>query len=124
MITAKPTLQQLAMRLRAVTDKTPLRCKEVLEPLGEELRIAYVEHFEAMPGSALLIDPIELQPEFSEVIAAVAREAKQKLSSGELGTGLRGRSGRMWGWMKSTLRERHQIEWRTPSEMTPDVVLD
>jgi hypothetical protein len=124
MHSSEPTLQQLAMRLREATSQTPLRCKEVLEPLSSQLRLAYVEHFEARPGSSLLIDPIELHPEFAELVAEVKREAQQLLDDGQLGTGVRGRAGRMWGWMKRTLAERHHLDWRTPLEMTPGIALD
>lgn len=117
------SLALLAMRLRAVTGCTPIHCRQVLEPLSDEARHRYVQHFESNP-SHLLLDPIELDPQFREAFATVAREAKQKLVAGELGVGLRGRGGRMWGWMKGELMVRYGVAWRTPAEMTPSVVLD
>lgn len=117
------SLAAMAMRLRAATQIPPLRCKEVLAPLSEEIRRRYVERFEANPSS-LLVDPIEVQPEYQDQIAEIRREAERLLELGTLGEGRRGRSGRMWGWMKAELEARHQIKWRTPIEMSPHIALD
>ena len=116
-------LAALAMRLRHSTEMTPVLCMDVLRPLSPELRRLYVEYFEANPSS-LLHDPIEFDPRFERIINAVGLEAKRKLEAGELGDGRRGRSIRMWGWMKEELAQRYKITWRTPLEMTPGVALD
>jgi hypothetical protein len=39
------SLPKLAMRLRAVTQRQPYVCKQFLEALAEERRVAYVEHW-------------------------------------------------------------------------------
>jgi hypothetical protein len=111
------------MRLRRASNHSLPVCLETLRPLSDELRLRYVRHHEANIGSLLLRDPIELEPGVGELVSALEAEAKQRLASGELGVG-RGGSGRMWGWMKEALSTRHGIVWRTPLEMTPDVVLD
>lgn len=117
-------LASLAMRLRHVTEQTPVVCAEVLRPLTPEMRLRYVERFESSPGYLLLCDPIEVDPRFNTIIAKIEAEAQELLESGGLGDGRRGRAGRIWGWMKRELLRRHGIIWRTPLEMTPGVVLD
>lgn len=114
------------MRLRAVTGIQVLVCKTVLEPLSDQHRQWYVERFEeGSPwfGSSLLIDPIEVDPQYSGLIEAIRLEARNKLDARELGDGRRGRAGRMWGWMKEELKARHNIDWRTPIEMSPPTSL-
>ena len=117
-------LASLAMRLRQVTEQTPVVCADLLLPLSYEMRLRYVERFESSPSYLLLCDPIEVDPRFEAIIAAVEAEAKELLESGGLGDGRRGRAGRMWGWMQRELLSRHGIAWKTPIEMTPGVVLD
>ncbi|MFZ6758284.1 hypothetical protein ACO0K9_13825 [Undibacterium sp. Ji50W] len=120
------SLATLVMRLRAATEMQVLVCKTVLEPLSDQHRQWYVEKFEgdsSWSGSSLLFDPIEVDPKYSELIEAIRHEAKNKLNAGELGDGRRGRSGRMWSWMKNELYARHKIIWRTPLEMSPPIAL-
>lgn len=119
-----PGLAVLAMRLRQATEQTPVVCADLLRPLSAEMRLRYVERFEASPGCLLLCDPVEVDPQFETIIAGVGIEAKELLESGGLGDGRRGRSGRMWGWMQRELMSRHGIAWKTPLEMTPGVALD
>lgn len=121
------SLAMLAMRLRAVTGVPVLVCKRLLEPLSYQHRKWYVEKFERdHPGVAasLLFDPIEIDPKYSARIEGIRSEAKTKLDTGELGDGKRGRSGRMWGWMRDELKTRHNIIWRTPLDMSPWIALD
>lgn len=123
----KSSLATLVMRLRAVTGIQVLVCKTVLEPLSDQHRQWYVKRFEdgtSSTGTSLLFDPIEVDPEYSGLIEAIRLEARNKLDTGELGDGRRGRSGRMWGWMKNELYARHNITWLTPWEMTPWIAID
>lgn len=119
-----PGLAALAMRLRQATEQTPVVCADLLRPLSAEMRLRYVERFESSAARLLLCDPLEVDPQFGPIIAAIGFEAKELLESGALGDGRRGRSGRMWGWMQRELLQRHGIEWKTPLEMTPGVALD
>ena len=115
------------MRLRAATGISVLESKAVLEPLSEQHRLLYVERFErGAPWfyTSLLFDPIEVDPEYSDLIEAIRLEARNKLDAGELGDAQRGRTARMWGWMKQELKARHNITWRTPWEMSPWIALD
>lgn len=121
------SLATLVMRLRAATGMPVLVSKGVLEPLSEQHRQWYVERFEKDCSgyrSSLLFDPIEVDPKYSGLIDAIRHEARNKLDAGDLGDGRRGRSGRMWGWMKNELYVRHNIVWRTPLEMSPWIALD
>ena len=121
------SLATLVMRLRAVTGIQVLVCKTVLEPLSDQHRQRYVKRFEeglSWFGSSILIDPIEVDPEYAGLIEVIRLEARNKLDAGELGDGRRGRSARMWGWMKNELYTRHNITWRTPWEMTPWIAID
>ncbi len=112
----------LAMRLRSVTQRQPSLCKQFLETLPKDKRVAYVEYMEANSYS-LLIDPVELEPAVQVALAALRREAQQLREQGEFGRGM-GSGGRELGWVKQQLLERHGITWRTPWEMNPDCAFD
>jgi hypothetical protein len=117
------SIAELAMRLRKATGKTPLQCEEFIRCMNPRLRLTYVEAFEKSPSS-LLRDPLEFDPEYSSIIEAVKSEARVKLDSGEFGVSVRGRSIRMWGWVKEQLKDRFGIVWLAPYEINPDVVID
>jgi hypothetical protein len=63
-------------------------------------------------------DPIEDDPQIGPLIDAATREAHEALADhphrGQLGF-----CHVLWGKKKEILREKHGIEWRTPSEMDP-----
>jgi hypothetical protein len=116
------SLPKLAMRLRAVTERQPNVCKQFLEALPEERRVAYVEHMESNNYS-LLIDPVELDPAVQVVLSDLRREADQMREQGKFGTGM-GSGGRLLAWVKHELQRRHGIAWKTPWEMNPDCAFD
>jgi hypothetical protein len=115
------SLNELAMRLRRTTSRSPLMCVELLRPLSALERLRYVEHYESS-GLSLFIDPIELDPEFMHVMAAVRKRAASLRDQGQFGRGMGG-GGSMHVWMKSELA-KHGIRWRTPREMNPGVAFD
>ena len=63
-------------------------------------------------------DPIEDDPEIRPLIDAATEEANEALADhprrGQLGF-----CHVLWATKKRILREKHGIEWRTPSEMDP-----
>jgi hypothetical protein len=111
-----------AMRLRQVTGIPLARCFEFLATLGDEERRRYVQYYEDKGGS-LLVDPVELDPTKAHLISAVKQEANALAEVGEFGRGM-GRGGRIRLWVKRELMKRHEIAWRTASEMNPEVALD
>ncbi len=116
------SLAKLSMRLRAVTQRPPSQCKRFLQVLAEAERIAYVEYMEANNHS-LLVDPVELDPAVRHLLVELRLEADQLFQLGEFGSGM-GSGGRLLGWVKRELQERHGIAWRTPWEMNPDCAFD
>lgn len=116
------SLPKLAMRLRAVTQRQPYVCKQFLEALPEERRVAYVEHME-INNYSLLIDPVELDPAVRVALSDLRREADQMREQGKFGTGI-GSGGRLLTWVKHELQKRHGIAWKTPWEMNPDCAFD
>jgi len=122
MSSPSPSLAQLAMRLRAVTARPPALCKQFLEALPEDKRLAYVEHMEANKLS-LFVDPTELDQTVREKLAELQHEATQLREQGKFGYGM-GSGGRLLVWVKGELLKRHGIAWRTPWEMNPDCAFD
>jgi hypothetical protein len=116
------SLPKLAMRLRAVTQRQPYVCKQFLEALSEEKRVAYVEHMEANNYS-LLVDPVELDQTVQVLLGHLRQEADQMREQGKFGRGM-GSGGRFLAWVKQELLERHGIAWKTPWEMNPDCAFD
>lgn len=111
-----------AMRLRQVTGIPLSRCFEFLSPLGPEERERYIRHYE-VEGGNLFIDPVELDPAKVAAISAVKAQASALAGAGEFGAGM-GTGGRMHHWVKTELRERHAIDWKTAAEMNPNVAFD
>lgn len=116
------SLASLSMRLRAVTEKPALVCKQFLTPLSHDERRAYVEYFE-VNGGGLFIDPIELNPAVRPLILQLHVEADELRKQGKFGRGM-GSGGRLLGWMKDQLLQRHGIVWRTNREMNPECAFD
>jgi hypothetical protein len=116
------SLAKLSMRLRVVTERQPNVCKQFLEVLPEERRVAYVEYMEANSCS-LLVDPVELDPEVQVALGHLRREADQLRRTGKFGSGM-GSRGRLLAWIKFEMEERHGIAWKTPWEMNPDCAFD
>ena len=69
------------------------------------------------------IDPIEKYPKMRAILAAAENEAEAQL----LNHPLRGQIGychECWETKKRILKEKYGIEWKTPSEMNPDILFD
>jgi len=68
-------------------------------------------------------DPIEDDPAIMPLIDAAALEAARLLEHdprrGQMGFCYVG-----WAATKRILREKHGIEWKTPSEMNPNILFD
>ena len=72
----------------------------------------------------LRADPIENTPEFKKVIKAVEKEAEENLKKQGIKRSIMSYY-RHLGWEKQKiLKEKHGIDWKTPDEMNPEVILD
>ena len=116
------SLAELAMRLRRITDRPPSMCKELLASLPTEERISYVAYFEAT-NTTLFIDPIELSTPVREHLQVLRIEAERLRKEGVFGSGM-GCGGRVNAWIKTEMKARHQVDWKTPWEMNPDCAFD
>lgn len=117
-----PSLAQLAMRLRALTGAPAGACKDFLQGLQEDQRQAYVEHMEANKLN-LFVDPVELDRSVRTKLDALAREAHYRHEQGEFGKD-RGSAARMVNWIRSEMRLRHGIRWKSAREMNPSSTFD
>lgn len=66
-------------------------------------------------------DPQEDDPVIKEKIDAAMREAEEKLADLPRG---RGFCHHLWKETKRILREKYNIDWKTPSEMNPEIMFD
>jgi hypothetical protein len=127
--------KDLVVRLRKQTNQPIPDCKEVLSSISEELAMKYVAKYEEKPQS-WFFDPVELTPEFEKVIdqvelavSAYIEEWKvqrlEELKEKNLEfMGLRGMSHVIASEKKRLLKEKYDINWKTPSQMNKNVVFD
>ncbi len=73
--------------------------------------------------SGLRHDPVEDDPRYAEVFARIDEEVKA-LVADDPRRGEMGFCHVQWAVKKRLLREKYGIEWRTPDEMTPQVICD
>jgi len=137
--TPTPVAAQDVLQLRKKTGLPWLVCKQHLESLSPADRIRYLEAADSQP-SGILHDPIEDDPEIRPLFLAICDEAgrevdawhKQRIGELEKATPAvaelfrsgRGLCHRTWARTKSLLKERHGIDWRSPSEMNPGIIFD
>jgi hypothetical protein len=69
-------------------------------------------------------DPIEKDPKLGPLVEKAAREAEAELEAEGWLKHVMGYCHAFWPTQKRILREKYGIEWRTPSEMNPDVLFD
>jgi hypothetical protein len=68
----------------------------------------------------------ERDPKFRSIIKKADKEAEENLSKengGKLPEWL-GTCHSIWGEQKRILKEKYNIDWKTPAEMNPDVQFD
>jgi hypothetical protein len=139
--TTEVTAEQV-MSLHEWTGRPIMECKQYLSSISVTDRNRVLESLRAGKerGESFFRDPIEfdpnVRPKFEEICkeaGEIVREWQQErvrrlqLESPELakaastGTGL---CHRHWALVKQLMRERHGIEWRSPSDMNPGVLFD
>ncbi|MFZ2990196.1 hypothetical protein [Ideonella sp.] len=116
------SLASLAMRLRALTDRPPVQCKQFLEALPQEVRVEYVQHME-QTRAFMLVEPIELDPLTRERLGQLRLEADELRRRGDFGHGM-GAGGRYQFWVKTELKRRYGIDWHTTREFNRDIAFD
>jgi hypothetical protein len=74
-------------------------------------------------SSDLQHDPIENDPRYKAIIEQVDQEIEASLKKdnkyGEMGS-----CYMFWAQKKKILKERYNIDWKSPSEMNPQVLFD
>jgi hypothetical protein len=137
-----PELQQaysvqadLVMKFRAVTGSPVLKVKRFLSQFPPERQGEYLEAAERYYGQELH-DPVEDDPEIRPLFAAICEEVQQEVevwylqrqealagspTIAKMFESRRGFSHRYWARVKELMRERHDIDWKTPAEMNPGI---
>ena len=64
-------------------------------------------------------DPIESDPEMQPILAAAAEEARAELLAAGKNIGW-GHARRVWHVKQRILREKYQIEWKSPADLNPE----
>lgn len=70
-------------------------------------------------------DPQEKDPKYRDIIKQAAEEA-ERLCEEECPK-MKGKLGWchiLWHKQKMILKEKHNIDWKTPKEMNPDIMFD
>ena len=68
-------------------------------------------------------DPIDDDPEYEELLKQADEIVKRKLEHHPMRGGP-GFCHVVWDTKKQVLKDEYEIEWRTPSEMNPDIIFD
>jgi hypothetical protein len=132
-----PVQADLVMKFRAVTGSPVLEAKRFLSQFPPERQGEYLAAAERYSGQELH-DPVEDDPEIRPLFAAICEEARQDVevwyqqrqeylaaSSPAVAGVLAARRGwcyRYWARVKELMRERHNIDWKTPAEMNPGII--
>jgi hypothetical protein len=134
-----PVQADLVMKFRAVTGSPVLEAKRFLSQFSPERQGEYLEAAERYYGQELH-DPVEDDSEICPLFAAICEEVRQEVevwyrqrqeylaASSPKIAGMfesrRGFSHRYWARVKTLMRERHNIDWKTPAEMNPGTHFD
>ncbi len=68
-------------------------------------------------------DPVEDTSEYLEVSDVVDAEVNKVLTADGVSRG-RGYIHKIWNLKKKILKEKYNIEWKTPAEMNPNSLFD
>lgn len=71
--------------------------------------------------SGFKYDPIEDDPKFKSIIEAAEKEVEVELANEPK---VMGYCHQYWETKKRILKEKYGIDWKSPSEMNPDVLFD
>jgi hypothetical protein len=66
-------------------------------------------------------DPIEDDPELGPIVRKAGERAERELGASE---GQMGFCHLLWERQQRILRDEYGIEWKSPSEMNPDILFD
>lgn len=130
---------ELVMRLHRATGLPAMEAKRLLAAMNPEEQLKYIRAAENAQGR-LLRDPIEDDPEIGPIIQAVMQSVTEQVQEDQeaqaatleqtspliadmIRTG-RGRGLLICRLVKEQLKRDHGIDWKTPAEMTPWVVVD
>lgn len=69
------------------------------------------------------IDPQERDPIIGKIIRQAGKEADQQLKDEKFPEGM-GYCHVLWGRQQQILKEKYNIDWKTPSEMNPYILYD
>ncbi len=75
------------------------------------------------PSSGLYYDPVEDDPRYVEVFSTIDTEVKTALEL-PAKQGSRGSVHIFWETKKRILKQKYNIDWRTPAELNPWVIFD
>lgn len=109
-----------------VTLATLTQCDTYIAPLREEittqLGAEIIREIEQNPHAGHLEkDPVEYSEEYEAVIDQVDAEVDEKMNGEPYAMGM---CFEIWRIKQNILAEKYKIEWKTPSEMNPDVTFD
>lgn len=69
-------------------------------------------------------DPQEDKPNIKPLIEKAEREAKKTLKKYQVKKNVLGYCHSLWREQKRILKEKYNIDWKTPAEMNPNVTFD
>jgi hypothetical protein len=121
------TNQKLIIKLHKYTEQPIKVCKNIIDKVPDSLKNSYVDHYENNPKS-WFIDPIELDSSVSDILIAVDIEVDKYINEQknirQVNHNFRGMCHLAWNKKKEILKEKYQIEWKSPREMNPHVKFD
>ncbi|NJD37696.1 MAG: proteinase inhibitor I4 serpin [Geobacter sp.] len=75
------------------------------------------------PSTGLYYDPIEDDPRYADVFKKINDEVKETLA-GDPRKGSMGFVHTIWSTKQRILKQKYNIDWRTPAELNPHVMFD
>jgi hypothetical protein len=116
-------LASVVMRIRRVTGLGVLESKSLLStasPLYRS-RLELAAEYQNIEENSILHDPIEDDPEVTEIIERAEAETRIELKGEKQRRGL---CHLHWKTKKKILKEKYGIDWFTPAEMNPGCRFD
>lgn len=130
---------ELVMRFYRATSLPVMEARRLLSSMPEDEQRKYTNAAENS-GNGIINDPLEDDPEIgpiiNSVLKAVARQVQDEHGAhiadleqtspavASLFRSGRGLCHRIWHMAQKQLRDEHGIEWKTPAEMTPWIIID
>lgn len=114
----------------SVDDKSKVISAASQLPDGKNAKLEKIEKegvdYFVYEGSATHRDIQEQDPKLRSIIEKAGKEAEKSVAKGYGGQlpDLGGVCGLIWAQQKRILKEKYNIEWKTPQEMNPDTRFD